>query len=146
MYSSINPLPLSHWFHLPFSSTSPFCHVPALAELNAVTRWTTETTDTLSLTHLRYHSAAGTAFVNMAVSLPTWHNMPASLTQGSTCSWSQHLRLPRSDPWQALQPAGLWLLPHPSLCSSNHTLLVVSEISHRFMPPHLGSSPCPLSL
>lgn len=66
----------------------------------------------------------------MAVSLPTWHNMPASLTHRSTCSWSQHLQLPRSDPWQPLQPAGLWLLLHPSLCSSNHTLLAVSLKSH----------------
>ena len=80
----------------------------------------------------------------MAVSRPTRRNMPASFTQESTRSWSQHLWLPRSDPRQPLQPAGPWLLPHPSLCSSNHTLLAVSEISHRFMPPHLGSSPCSL--
>ena len=129
-YSSINPFPPSHWFHLPFSSISPFCHVPALAELNAVTRWNTETTNTLRLAHLHYHSAAGTAFVNTAVSRPTWRNMPASLTQESTHSWSQHLWLPRPDPWQPLQPAGLWLLPHLSLCNSNHTLLAVSLKSH----------------
>lgn len=42
--------------------------------------------------------------------------------------------------WPVATSAPEFMLQEP------HSACGLSEISHRFMPPHLGSSPCPLSL